>query len=242
MKRLATLLLFLLVVALTTLYLTRDKALPFAATWLDVGQSPEPCDYILALPGDPHVRPFVAAALVNANIAQKALIVETAHGPDVADQIRIPGHELTRKIYLQRGVAAHRITTLHGSSVSTFSDIETLATIFDKEPDARVAIVTSFYHTRRTKWVCRRVLPESALQIQVISAPVEWFQANNWWHSGVGVVAVLLENIKFALYVARYGDRSLHLAIAAAAVLFLLLITWKLVHRSKNSQHRDGAH
>ena len=55
---------FLLVlVLLAGLYLARAAILPAVASWLDVGEPPQPADAIMLLNGDAETRAFAAAAL-----------------------------------------------------------------------------------------------------------------------------------------------------------------------------------
>ena len=53
----------LIVALLTGLYLARAVILPAVASWLDVGEPPQPADAIMLLTGDAETRPFAAAAL-----------------------------------------------------------------------------------------------------------------------------------------------------------------------------------
>src|SRR5581483_11739959 len=76
----------------------RAWLLPRAARWLNGGQLPRRCDYVLVLPGGEDTRPFAAAALVRAGLAGQVLIPRTRSSSDVEDGIRRPTHEIIRAV------------------------------------------------------------------------------------------------------------------------------------------------
>ena len=188
------------------LWAARAWVLPPLARWLDVGEEPHPADYVMILPGDESVRPFVAAALVQAGLARRALVPRTETAPAVADGIVPPTHEVIRRVLLRRGVPEDRIVVLeHGETGHTYGDAALLAAFLDSAPDARVIVVTSHYHTRRARWVFSVVLGGRADQVSFVSAPTDRFTAEDWWQRQEGFLAITGEYLKLAYYAARYG-------------------------------------
>jgi uncharacterized SAM-binding protein YcdF (DUF218 family) len=201
-----------------------ERVLPPVARWLDVGGAPQRADCAIVLPGDETVRPFVAAALVRAGLAERVLVPQTQVGPEVADGIVPPTHEIIRRVLLLRGVPAERIVILHGATGHTHGDAELLDDYLDTQPELRVTVVTSHYHTRRTRWAFRRVLGERAGQVAFVSAPAEHFTADDWWQVEAGFMAVTSEYLKLAFYAVRYGGLAWWVAavvLALAAVVAL---------------------
>lgn len=188
------------------LYLARSQILPAVACFLDVGEQPRRVECVMALPGDSERRPWVAAAMIKAELAERALIPTNAETLDVADGIEPPSFEITRRIYQSRGIANERIIVLRGATRSTADDLELLAGYLAGTPKVTAAVVTSRFHTRRTCWHIRRGLPEHADRITVISAPNPGFAAETWWLNGEGFRHVLMEYMKLAYYWLRYGD------------------------------------
>ena len=188
------------------LYVGHPQLLPCIAGWLDVGTAPKSVDYVLALPGNPEHRPFVAAALINAGFAKRALIVRNELSPDVEDGIIPPTWEITKRIYLVRGVPEEKIVVLDGQSDSTLADMEILADFLIEHPQARVAIVTSAFHTRRARWTIGRHLGNAMQRVSIISAPNPGFLADEWWKTEAGAFCVIAENAKLVVYWFLYGS------------------------------------
>jgi uncharacterized SAM-binding protein YcdF (DUF218 family) len=164
----------------SALYAGHPQLLPCLAGWLDIGTAPQPVDYVLALPGDAERRPFMAAALVNAGFAKRAIIVRNEISPDEEDGIVPPSWAIAKRVYLARGVPEEKIVVLGGQSNSTLADMEVLTDFLSKHPHARVAIVTSAFHTRRARWTLSRRLGNEMKRISFVSSPNPGFRAEEW--------------------------------------------------------------
>jgi uncharacterized SAM-binding protein YcdF (DUF218 family) len=216
------------VVGLAAVWAARVYWLPAAARWLDVGGAPARVDYVFVLPGDENIRPFVAAALVKAGLAERALVPKNSVVPAVIDGLRPPAHEVIRQVLLQRGVPEEKITLLEGKTASTQDDILVLARFFHDHPAAHVAIVTSGYHTRRTRLIARRLLPGRQAQLWFVSAPVDTFRIDTWWRSELGFLAITSEYAKLTATHARTRQ-----AIVLAALTVILLVIAACRRRSE---------
>src|SRR6516162_5700003 len=75
-RRLRWLVLSVFVVALLVLYVSRNPVLTAAARFLDISEPVQATDYVMVLGGNVQIRPFVAAALLNAGLARKALVAK----------------------------------------------------------------------------------------------------------------------------------------------------------------------
>ncbi|HVA49265.1 MAG TPA: YdcF family protein [Pirellulales bacterium] len=191
---------------LTAAWLGRAWILPRAARWLNVGEAPRPCDYVLVLPGGEETRPFVAAALVKAGLARKGLVPRVIGSPDTDDGIERPAHEIIRDVLVLRGVPRNDVVLLGTNSASTYSDALALRELLLGRPGSTVAIVTHDYHTRRARWVFRKVLADRADDIYLVAAPVDDYDERNWWQSRQGAGTYLGEFAKLAGYLVWYGD------------------------------------
>jgi uncharacterized SAM-binding protein YcdF (DUF218 family) len=87
---------------------------------------------------------------------------------------------------------------------STRDEAEALATFLRTEPWARVAVVTTNYHTRRARRVFRHELGNLQHQVRFVGVPTESFSEDNWWKSRDGFLVYLNELFKSAYYWARY--------------------------------------
>ena len=197
------------------LYLARAKVLPPLARWLDVGGRPRKAAYVLILGGAPRIRPFVAAEILHAGLAERALISHVKSPHDDLGDLLPPDHELCRRVLLQSGIAAEKVSFLGHDQRTTYDEAGALARFLAAEPDARVLIVTNDFHTRRARWIFTRLLGARADAVSFISAPSERFQADNWWRSEEGLEFIVGENLRFLFYVLWYDPATRWGVIAA---------------------------
>jgi uncharacterized SAM-binding protein YcdF (DUF218 family) len=196
---LVTLLVILPSVAGIVAYAERVALLTAAGSWLDVGERlREPVDSVFILGGDADTRPFAAAAIMRSGWARQALIVPTAPEPGELSQ-----QELLREILLRRGVAAEAIVELPGKVASTRDEARALGRFLDRHPGHSVAVVTSDYHTRRTRSIFRAQLGDCAGRVHFVAAPTERFTAANWWHYEQGWKMYIGEYIKMVASLAQ---------------------------------------
>lgn len=218
---------FLVVIMATVFYVCRTPLLVGLGSWLDVGERPRHSDYVVVLPGAPETRPFVAAALVKVGLAHKVLVPTTESDPIVQDGIWPASHVLTKAVLVKRGVPEADIMILEGESSSTFEDAQILRTFLKDRPDVTIAVVTSDYHTRRARWVFRRTLGRKFAQVYFVSAPVDRFDARNWWRVRAGLQTYLSEYLKFAAYIACYGGPAVWIPAALAIAGPWILWRWR---------------
>jgi uncharacterized SAM-binding protein YcdF (DUF218 family) len=153
-----------------------------AGRWLDVGEPlPEPVDCVFILGGDADTRPFAAVALIRKGWARQALLA-----PSTTTAHERSHHELIREILLRRGVPAEAILELPVQVASTRDEARALRAFLEQRPVRSVAVITSDYHTRRTRAIFRRELAARATQVHFVSAPTERCKATNWWHNEQG--------------------------------------------------------
>lgn len=195
-RRILLIVLVLVAGAIAAVWLLPHQILPHAARWLDVGTPPRRVDAVFILPGDQQIRPFVAAALVKAGFADVALFPENALSPAELDGVSPPTAEIIRRVLEYRGLADHQIVSLKGDTTTTAEDLQALGSYLQQRPGIEVAVVTSFYHTRRARQVARRVLADDASRLCYVSAPVDEFSADNWWQRPAGFCMITTEYLK----------------------------------------------
>ncbi len=88
-----------------------------------------------------------------------------------------------------------------------------------EHPNATVTVVTSNYHTRRTRWAIGRVLDRDAERVRFVSVPTDYFDADCWWRVEEGFATYMKEYLKLPFYWVRYGWGGVW--IGGAAVLAL---------------------
>jgi uncharacterized SAM-binding protein YcdF (DUF218 family) len=222
----------LLVVAilLLGLYLARGRLLPAAARFLDVSEPPREVDAVMVLGGGASTRPFVAAALVRAGLARRALVPSVHLFPDQEDGLSPPEDEVLRRVLHVRGVPDDAVTTLPGEVDSTRDEARALARFLDGEPGATVAVVTNGFHTRRARMLFRHELGERIAQVHFVAAPTDRFDDDNWWRHEEGFNCYASEYFKLVYYGLR-EDRAWQAAVLAAA--FVLGAAWLVRRRGR---------
>jgi len=217
--------LLIAVAVLALVYIGRRHLLPPVARWLNVAGAPRQADYVMVLPGDENVRPFVAAALVRTGHAEAVLVPTTETGPEVEDGIRPPTHEIIRRVLLHRGVPEEKIVILRAKSRHTTGDAQGLADFLEASPGASVSVVTSAYHTRRARFAFAGVLGERMDQVSFVATPNEGFSPEDWWQSPGGFVAIVGENLKLLCYFA--GSPAVTYGLAGCASAAVALVVWR---------------
>jgi uncharacterized SAM-binding protein YcdF (DUF218 family) len=211
------------------------QVLPPVARWLHVGGRPKPADYVMVMPGGEETRPFVAAAMVRRGMAQAVLVPRTVDSPMTEDGILPPNHELIRRILNLRGVDDRRVLFLDQRSASSWGDAQALAEFLAERPGATVAVVTSDYHCRRSRWVFGRALGDRIEQVFFVSAPSDRFTPDDWWLYKTGFKTYVSEYCKFAVYLGRYGGLSVWVP---TVVILLVLVVVKVKLKSPAASRR----
>ena len=190
--------------AFMALWFTRSTTLPMIGAWLDVGEEPSDCDYVMILNGDKTTRPFEAAKMLLNGRADRALITSVKKaGRDTAEP---ETYDIVRAVLIRCGIPNSKITFVDSQCTSTFDEAKTLDAFMAKQADpVRVAVVTNEYHTRRTRWVFREVIGERISNVHFVSARTDYFNSSNWWKHEDGFVWYLSEFFKFTYYQYRYG-------------------------------------
>jgi uncharacterized SAM-binding protein YcdF (DUF218 family) len=185
------------------LYLSRSWILPPIARFLDVSAPPQRTAAVMVLGGGSDVRPFIAAALVNAKLADKVLVAPIKLSPEAEDGMAEPEHEIIVKVLLARGVSRANIVLLPATVDSTYDEAQALANYLDQNPDCSVSVVTTSWHTRRARWIFDRTLAERSCQVHFVAAPSERFDENNWWTTEDGIF-IADEYLKLGYYFFKY--------------------------------------
>ncbi len=219
------LILAVIVVFLAGIFAARGRLLPMAVHWLDVGGKPQKADYVMVLGGDANVRPFVAAALVNAGLAPQVILVKAKAGPAVEDEIIPPSYELDRRVLLRRGVPENKIVILDGEARSTYDEMSALAEFLEPVPEVSVMVVTTDFHTRRARWICNRLFGGRARRFSFISTPCSEFSTESWWQVERGFLLIVGEYLKLAIYAVWYG--RLGWWIIGFAVLLVAVVVYR---------------
>jgi uncharacterized SAM-binding protein YcdF (DUF218 family) len=217
----------LLAALLLVLYLARGRLLAAAARLLDVSEPPRAVDAVMILGGSADTRPLVAAALIRAGLARRALVPTGQSAPENEEDLVPPEHELIRGVLRARGVPDEAIVKLPGEVASTSDEARALCRFLDAEPDVTVAVVTNGYHTRRARMLFRHELGDRMARVVFFAAPAGW-DADNWWRSEEGFTSYLTEYVKLLYYGLRQDPSWQAVALALAALPVVVILVRRL--------------
>lgn len=90
---------------------------------------------------------------------------------------------------------------------STAEEAICLQNYFELHPPfpKKIAIVTSWYHTRRARWIVQRVLADKEVEITTISVTSPISNTTNWWRDEETAFSVINEYIKWVYYLTHYS-------------------------------------
>ena len=89
------------------------------------------------------------------------------------------------------------------ASTSTYEQARNLRTIFEERHLRRAIVVTSSYHTRRTRYLFRKVFKGSPVEILVYPVQQDHFSTVRWWTRAFDTGEVVLEYVKLGQAVLR---------------------------------------
>jgi uncharacterized SAM-binding protein YcdF (DUF218 family) len=193
----------LLVVAVAA-YALHAPMLRAAGRFLIVSETPEPSDAIVVLGGDVATRALEAVRLYKAGIAPR-LLLTTEWTPPAVAQVRRDGIDLNeswenqQKVLVGYGVPPGRILRVEHPVGDTFEELEQVRDFALRQGWRSVTIVTSNYHTRRTRQTARALFGQR-IAVRVVASGVDYFDPESWWTSPAGVRTFVVEFEKLIAY------------------------------------------
>jgi uncharacterized SAM-binding protein YcdF (DUF218 family) len=188
--RLLVLLLFAMLVA--AVYLARQPLMRLAGGWWVVEDRPERADAILVL-GDDNFdgdRAAEAAELFREGLAPLVI----ASGRMLRPYAGIA--ELIARDLETRGVPTAAIMRFPQQADSTREESLALRDLAAKRGWKRVLVVTSNYHTRRARYIYRKVFPQQ-VSVLVVPARDSNYDPDRWWETRQGRKIFFLESVGY---------------------------------------------
>jgi uncharacterized SAM-binding protein YcdF (DUF218 family) len=198
-----------LVVSLLLAGLASAPILRGIANFLIVEDSLEHAAAIVALAGQVPFREMEAAKLYRAGLAPQVVIVEA--GPNAESQALRDlgistrgGWELSREVLIRQGVPASAIVVLSiKAGGGTLKELQAVYSAMTSK-DAPVILVTSKFHTRRTRLTWQYVTAGKSQPI-VRAATGDPFDPNHWWQRRSFALSVVHEYLGLINYYARFA-------------------------------------
>jgi len=181
--------------------------IPAMGYFLVVDDELETADAIIVLMGSIADRALEAADLYHSGYAEELLIGnEFNEGIDLLEArgVSIPtSAELFSYVMVELGIPAEAIKVLPREAMSTLDEAHIVGDYLKKRPDINsVILVTSSYHTRRTKLTFEQVFRELDLEVKILSRASRYslFQSERWWSDRESAKQVVQEYQKLAYF------------------------------------------
>jgi uncharacterized SAM-binding protein YcdF (DUF218 family) len=130
---------------------------------------------------------------------------------------------------VERGVPKDKIEAFAQDADNTKDEARALAQLASKKKWRSVIVVTSNYHTRRSRYIFRHVFP-SAIRVLLASAPDGDFDPQSWWQHRKSIKELTREITGFVVAIWELrGTASTHFETQAVVGLCALnppLIVW----------------
>jgi uncharacterized SAM-binding protein YcdF (DUF218 family) len=165
-----------LVVFCAVLYLVRAPILRFAAESWIIEDPAGKADALIVLSDDNFYADRATRAAELLRQGKAPLIV--ASGRRLRPNAGIA--ELMEHDLVERGVPKDKILRLAHDADSTREEAEVVARLAEERKWHSVIVVTSNYHTRRARYIFRRVFPQD-IEVGVASARDGDFDPQHWW-------------------------------------------------------------
>jgi uncharacterized SAM-binding protein YcdF (DUF218 family) len=172
-----------------------------ANAWM-VNDPPAKADAIVVLGGGANFRSFEAARLYQAGWAPLILVMNSELRATDRLGLTIPEAELVRRILLTNAVPAGAIQVLGTNLISTHGEALTLRNWSAASRAPSFLIPTGPFHSRRVRWVFRKVFKNSPARFAVTS--IDARQCQDWWQHEKVLIDFQNEVVKFGFYIIRY--------------------------------------
>jgi uncharacterized SAM-binding protein YcdF (DUF218 family) len=206
-KRITTILLILLVFFIfVSVFL-----IPNLGKWLVAEDDLQASDMIVVLTGSVPDRILQAVDIYNERYSDKLVLVNSYRVDNdifVERGVEIPpgNAQLSKMAAIDLGVPEENILILEGDAKSTQDEALIIREyIRNNRAIESIILVTSKYHSGRSKKIFRKALSSLDREISIYSSPSKYdpFNVNQWWRDREDIKLVVLEYLKLANFYFR---------------------------------------
>lgn len=183
---------FLLGLLLLTLYLVRGPLLRAFADWWIVEDPLEKAQAIVVLGGDNRMGERVrhAAELYHTGWAPRVVLSGMSYRT-YFNEVTLMEREATNL-----GIPREHLVVFPQSGRSTLEEALALRAVLAEHHWRKIIVVTSNYHTRRTRRIFHGVYRRHGTQVLISAAPDSDFNPQRWWRQRTGRALLGLELLK----------------------------------------------
>lgn len=190
---------FLAIIALAALVLlTSNFWLAAFGRYLVVDEKPRPCDAIVVISGE--AVPRVAKGVELYKEGYGRYIIMSGGGRLTS---KLTDADLMMMEAVDLGLPRSAVL-LENKSESTYENAVNVKEIVLERNIKSFLLVTSNYHTRRSKYIFGKVFKDTGVEIITVSAPDPKFSASSWWKKHEGQQKALTELANLIVYKLKY--------------------------------------
>jgi uncharacterized SAM-binding protein YcdF (DUF218 family) len=162
-------------------------------------------DAIVVLGGKPELRPFEAARLYQEGVAPRILYMDVKHNPALEQGGMLSDREFTRRVLLSSGVPATAMVAVGDGVANTYDESLAVRAWLATNTSAKtILIATDLSHTRRARWIFRKELKGTGVQVHIHAIEPREYSVTNWWRHEEGLIAFETEFLKDIYYHVKY--------------------------------------
>jgi uncharacterized SAM-binding protein YcdF (DUF218 family) len=124
--------------------------------------------------------------------------------PTAESGITLSEREITRRLLLSNGVPEAAMAPVGDGVTSTYEEALAVRAWISTNQTKTLLIVTDISHTRRARWIFRKELEGTGVQVRVHAIEPREYGTTNWWLHEEGLVAFQNELLKSLYYWAKY--------------------------------------
>ncbi len=166
----------------------------------------------MILSGNEQTRPDQAARLIQQGFGSRLYHTDQKQWNSRHKVILGDPFEKAQAILATYNLSADIIPSTKGGATSTFDEAYDLVVFLRAHPMKHIILVTDTFHTARAHYAFRKVLDvhnHKDLKIEMSAAPNDIFDEKNWWKSEKGMIAYMLEPIKYLFYLFNHSNATI---------------------------------
>jgi uncharacterized SAM-binding protein YcdF (DUF218 family) len=157
---------------------------------------PAPSDALVVLLGGPQCRPARAAELYRAGIAPEVILC--TDGGSLPGMDRETAYTIRRMV--EMGVPRGAIRVIPEVVTSTKEEAEAVLPVAVAGGMKRITVVTTAFHSARSRWIFRKVFRPSGIDVRAAAADDPKFDETNWYRHDESLLVYLNEMVKTVAY------------------------------------------
>jgi hypothetical protein len=192
------------VVALLLLFIFKNNILRGAGNFLIAEDDLKPSTYAFVLSGGPWDRGNEAVNIFKRKFADTLVCT----GENIPHDFKALGlnmleSEITEKNMLNQDVPKSNILLIR-KGTSTQEESEEILAFCKKRAVKQIIVISTDFHTRRIQQVFKKKFRHEGIEVIVRAAPGSSYDAQQWWKSENGLIALNNEYIKQLYYLVKH--------------------------------------